>query len=89
MSCSESTETASTVRQILDCRVMALARHVDPETIIESLRGSHEKAHNHNVHVRNATSSLTPYSSRYNSREELSKFKIAQSQSRQFCFHMD
>jgi len=53
-----------------------LARHVDPESIIETLNGSRDKAHKHSVHT--AVSSLTPYSSRYNAKEEISKFIIPQ-----------
>jgi glutamate decarboxylase len=57
---------------------MSLARHVDPETLIGQLHGSDNKAHSHHVHTRNATSTLTPYSSRYNARDEISKFRIPQ-----------
>lgn len=51
---------------------------VDPDEIFNKLHGSSEHAQRHGVHLRNATSSLTPYSSRYASREEVSKFKIPQ-----------
>ena len=57
---------------------MSLSRHIDPETIIEKLRNSDDKAHKHHAHTRNAISSLTPYSSRYNAQSELSKFIIPQ-----------
>lgn len=57
---------------------MALSKHIDPETIIEKLRGSDEKAHSHHVHQKNAISQLTPYSSRYNATDEIAKFKIPQ-----------
>lgn len=57
---------------------MSLARHIDPDALIEKLHGSDEKAHKHHAHTRNATSSLTPYSSRYNARDEISKYRIPQ-----------
>lgn len=57
---------------------MPLARHVDADEIIASLRASGNKAHSHHAHARNATSTLTPYSSRYNAGEEISKFRIPQ-----------
>jgi glutamate decarboxylase len=57
---------------------MALARHVDPDAIIEKLHNSAEKSHTHRAHTRNVTSTLTPYSSRYNARSEISKFRIPQ-----------
>lgn len=53
---------------------MSLARHVDPDELIKSL-------HDHPIHKasRNKdrfTSHITPYSSRYASSTELSKFQI-------------
>jgi glutamate decarboxylase len=51
---------------------------VDPDEIITTLHSSPEHAQRHGVHTRNATSSLTPYTSRYASSEEISKFKIPQ-----------
>ena len=57
---------------------MSLARHIDPDTLIDKLHGSDEKAHKHHAHTRNATSSLTPYSSRYNAQNEISKYRIPQ-----------
>jgi glutamate decarboxylase len=51
---------------------------VDPDGIINRLHGSSEHAHRHRVHLRNAASTLTPYSSRYASTDEVSKFKIPQ-----------
>lgn len=57
---------------------MSLARHVDPDAILDSLRDHPSKAHKHHLHLKNATSSVTPYSSRYASHDEISKFKIPQ-----------
>lgn len=34
------------------------------------------KAHKHHVHTKSAVSTMTPYSSRYASQQEISKFKI-------------
>lgn len=53
---------------------MPLARHVDPDELIRSL-------HDHPTHKAGRNSSrfvshTTPYSSRYSSSKELSKFKI-------------
>ena len=47
-----------------------LARHVDPESLVQSLQ-SH-KYH----HLPQSVSHLTPYSTRYNSQDEVSKFRI-------------
>ena len=49
---------------------------MDPDTIISTLHSSAEKAQKHEVHARNAVPSLTPYSSRYNSKDDMSKFII-------------
>ncbi len=57
---------------------MPLAKHVDPDTIINELRGSDEHSHRHHLHVKNSGSTLTPYSSRYNAQDEISKFRIPQ-----------
>ena len=57
---------------------MSLARHVDPDSIIDSLRNHPSKAHQHHLHIKNASSSVTPYSSRYASQQEISKFKLPQ-----------
>lgn len=55
---------------------MSLARHVDPDEIIKKLQNHPSAAHKHPLHLRNAASSVTPYSSRYASQQEISKFKI-------------
>lgn len=59
---------------------MPLARHVDPEQLIENLRlgGGDDKLHHHRVRVKDAGAALTPYSSRYNAGESISKFRIPQ-----------
>lgn len=55
-----------------------LARHVDPDEIIKKLHDHPHQGHKHGVHTRGAVSHITPYSSRYNAGEELSKFRIPQ-----------
>lgn len=55
---------------------MSLARHVDPDQIIQALHDDPSKAHKHHVHTKSALSTVTPYSSRYASQQEISKFKI-------------
>lgn len=58
---------------------MPLARHVDPEQLIEKLKLSgDDKIHHHRVRAKNVGASLTPYSSRYNAGESISKFRIPQ-----------
>ncbi|MDI1489893.1 MAG: glutamate decarboxylase gad1 [Ramalina farinacea] len=61
---------------------MALARHiheqVDPEQIFSQLQNDGSKAHHHHVHIKNAAESITPYSSRYASQAEISKYIIPQ-----------
>ncbi|KAF2689165.1 glutamate decarboxylase [Lentithecium fluviatile CBS 122367] len=53
-----------------------LARHVNPEELIETLRD--HPTHRGRSHSSRAVSHTTPYSSRYASATELSKFKIPQ-----------
>ncbi|KAL9624725.1 MAG: hypothetical protein Q9160_001079 [Pyrenula sp. 1 TL-2023] len=55
---------------------MALARHIDPEELVEKLQLSGEKHQNHRAHHKNLVSTVTPYSSRYSAREEIPKFRI-------------
>ncbi|PMD60879.1 glutamate decarboxylase [Hyaloscypha bicolor E] len=56
---------------------MSLARHVDPDEIIQSLHGLHmSSAGRQHVHSQGGTSHITPYSTRYASKQEISKFKI-------------
>ncbi|KAK4937720.1 glutamate decarboxylase gad1 [Elasticomyces elasticus] len=55
---------------------MPLAKHVDPDSIINQLRSSNQQSQRHHLHAQNANSTLTPYSSRYNAQDEISKFKI-------------
>ncbi|KAI4089773.1 MAG: hypothetical protein L6R37_007994 [Teloschistes peruensis] len=57
---------------------MALARHVDPDTLMQELHDHPSKAHKHHFQTKTATSSITPYSSRYASQQEISKFIIPQ-----------
>ncbi len=44
--------------------------------LIQTLHDHGSKAHQHHVHAKNAISSITPYSSRYASQQEISKYKI-------------
>ncbi|KAI9817560.1 MAG: hypothetical protein M1827_001172 [Pycnora praestabilis] len=55
---------------------MSLARHVDPDAIIKTLREHPHDAKRHHIHTGASTSHSTPYSTRYASRQEISKFKI-------------
>lgn len=56
---------------------MPLARHVDPDEIINGLHNLHmSKAGRKHVHTHGGTSHVTPYSTRYASKKEISKFKI-------------
>lgn len=57
---------------------MPLASHVDPEELIEKLRLGDDKIHHHRIRAKDAGPSLTPYSSRYNAGESISKFRIPQ-----------
>lgn len=51
---------------------------VDPDELIQTLQDRPALSHKHHIHTRNALSSITPYSSRYSSQQEISKFKIPQ-----------
>ncbi|KAL2356681.1 pyridoxal phosphate-dependent transferase [Cryomyces antarcticus] len=53
-----------------------LARHVDPEELVKKLHDHPHGSHTRGVHTNRAVSYTTPYSSRYASSTELSKFKI-------------
>lgn len=55
---------------------MSLARHVDPNQVVDSLRNHHNGGHRHRGHHGTVVSSTTPYSTRYASKNEISKFKI-------------
>ncbi|KAH8812667.1 pyridoxal phosphate-dependent transferase [Xylogone sp. PMI_703] len=58
---------------------MSLARHVDPDEIIEKLHGMHmSEAGKKHVHTHGGTSHITPYTTRYASKQEISKFKLPQ-----------
>ncbi|CZR51631.1 glutamate decarboxylase 2 [Phialocephala subalpina] len=58
---------------------MSLAKHVDPDEIIRGLHTLHMKeAGRRHVHSNGGTSHITPYSTRYASKQEISKFKIPQ-----------
>ncbi|ESZ98453.1 glutamate decarboxylase [Sclerotinia borealis F-4128] len=59
---------------------MSLARHVDPDEMVKKLHGMHMKAasQKHVVHPKGETSHITPYSTRYASQQEISKFEIPQ-----------
>ena len=49
---------------------------VDPDQLIKTLREHPHEAHKSHVHTNRAVSHTTPYSSRYSSQQEISKFKI-------------
>lgn len=49
---------------------------MDPDALIQTLHDTGSKAHQHHIPIRSAASSITPYSSRYASQQEISKYKI-------------
>lgn len=52
---------------------------MDPDEIVRSLHNVHMKdAGKNHVHTNGGTSHITPYSTRYASQQEISKFKIPQ-----------
>jgi len=56
---------------------MALSLQVDPDEIIKGLHDMHMKeAGRKHVHTQGGTSHITPYSTRYASKQEISKFKM-------------
>ncbi|RDL37121.1 Glutamate decarboxylase [Venustampulla echinocandica] len=56
---------------------MSLARHVDPDEIIDSLQNLHIKGSSHRrAHPSENISTITPYSSRYASQQEIPRFKL-------------
>ncbi|KAI9838930.1 MAG: hypothetical protein M1819_004138 [Sarea resinae] len=56
---------------------MVLAKHVDPEAIVQHIRDHPKEARRHHYTER-SLQHITPYSSRYASGQELSKFRIPQ-----------
>ncbi|PMD33273.1 glutamate decarboxylase [Hyaloscypha variabilis F] len=54
---------------------MSLARHVDPDELISNLHSTHISQASHR-HTSGGTAHITPYSTRYASKQEISKFKI-------------
>jgi hypothetical protein len=58
------------------CRTNSYLK-VDPDEIIQGLHDLHMKeAGKQHVHTHGGTSHITPYSTRYASKQEISKFKI-------------
>ncbi|MCJ1476150.1 hypothetical protein MMC13_004815 [Lambiella insularis] len=53
-----------------------LARHVDPDEIIKTIHDNPRESHKRHLHTRGAITQNTPYSSRYSTQQEISKFKI-------------
>ena len=51
---------------------------MDPDELVKFVRDHPEEAHGRHVHTRHALSHTTPYSTKYSSQQELSKFKIPQ-----------
>jgi glutamate decarboxylase len=52
---------------------------VDPDEIVQNLHNmSIQEAGRNNIHTKGGTSHITPYSTRYASRQEIPKFKISQ-----------
>jgi glutamate decarboxylase len=54
----------------------SLARHVDPDELLKQLHDDPRGAHKRHIYNTRAISQSTPYSSRYASQQEISKFKI-------------
>ncbi|OJD15061.1 glutamate decarboxylase [Emergomyces pasteurianus Ep9510] len=55
---------------------MSLAAHVDANKLVDELRNDPERRKNERIWTENVSGSMTPYSTRYASREEIPKFKI-------------
>ncbi|MCJ1228809.1 hypothetical protein MMC12_005472 [Toensbergia leucococca] len=55
-----------------------LARHVDPDELIHTLRSHPHEANRRHIYSERSVSQTTPYSSRYASGQEISKFRIPQ-----------
>ncbi|MCJ1318216.1 hypothetical protein MMC15_003544 [Xylographa vitiligo] len=55
-----------------------LARHVDPDEIIKTLHDHPDAARKQHIHTHGSITQSTPYSSRYATQTELSKFRIPQ-----------
>ncbi|KAL1972570.1 hypothetical protein VTN31DRAFT_6984 [Thermomyces dupontii] len=55
---------------------MSLAKHVDPDEIIHTLRHDPESSRKANIHTESAVASVTPYSTKYASQEAIPKFRI-------------
>lgn len=49
---------------------------IDPDELIATLQQSDNKAHKHRAHFKTTTTSTTPYSTRYASEQEISKYRI-------------
>ena len=49
---------------------------VDPDEILKTLHDHPSEAHKRHIHSNRAVSQTTPYSSRYASQQEISKFRI-------------
>lgn len=57
--------------------ILTLSYQVDPDEIIQGLHDMHMKeGGRHHTHTKGGTSHITPYSTRYASKQEISKFKI-------------
>lgn len=55
-----------------------LARHIDPDELIEKLHGDPRHAHRHRGKDTNSlTSQVTPYSSRFNAQFEIPKYRLS------------
>lgn len=62
----------------IESLLAAISFQVDPDQLIQTLQDRPALSHKQHIHTRNAISSITPYSSRYSSQQEISKFKIPQ-----------
>ena len=51
---------------------------IDPDELIASLHDHPHEPHRRHIHTNRALNHVTPYSSRYASQQEISKFKIPQ-----------
>lgn len=51
---------------------------INPDDILKQLREDPESSLKENIHTENAVASVTPYSTRYSSKEAIPKFRIPQ-----------
>lgn len=76
LACPHALYKSPSTAYCIKCLTVKLRQQINPDSIIKQLRSNPEESWKQNIHTENVVSCVTPYSTRYASKEDIPKFRI-------------